>query len=152
MATLISRNPEQTQQLGEKWGATAAGGLVIGLSGALGAGKTQLVMGLARGLGIRERISSPTFTLVREYTSGRLPLYHLDLYRLETSEQIIGAGLEPYLTRPMGVTVVEWAERWFGGAGEPTRHPGNGLGRFRWVRISCESETERHIEYEDLGS
>ena len=113
MATFISHSPAETESLGETWGRSAAGGLVIGLSGDLGTGKTQLVKGLARGLGFTGRVSSPTFALVNIYEGGRLPLFHLDLYRLDTADQIIPAGLEEYL-QPCGVTVIEWAERWFG--------------------------------------
>src|ERR1700744_789767 len=110
---LISHSPLKTEALGETWGRAAKNGLVIGLSGDLGAGKTQLVKGLARGLGITARVPSPTFTLVNVYTGGRLTLFHLDLYRLETKEQILSAGIEEYL-KPDGVAVIEWAERWFG--------------------------------------
>src|SRR6185369_12914818 len=111
MATFISHSPAETEALGESWGRAVTRGLVIGLSGDLGAGKTQLVKGLARGLDITTRVHSPTFTLVNEYSGGRLRLFHLDLYRLETREQIIGVGLEEYL-QPEGVAVIEWAERW----------------------------------------
>ena len=110
MATFISHSPAETGSLGERWGRAAQRGLVIGLSGELGAGKTQLVKGLARGLGIAACVHSPTFTLVNEYDGGRLRLFHLDLYRLETPEQIAAAGLEEFL-RSDGVTVVEWAEK-----------------------------------------
>src|SRR5258708_33855667 len=106
MATYISHSPAETEALGETWGRAAESGLVIGLSGDLGAGKTQLVKGLARGLGITARVHSPTFTLVNQYTGGRLPLYHLDLYRLETPAQIVAAGLEEYLEKPDGVAAV----------------------------------------------
>ena len=112
MATLISHSPAETETLGAEWGRTAERGLVVGLTGELGAGKTQLVKGLARGLGIPTRVHSPTFALINEYAGGRLRLFHLDLYRLETPEQIRAAGLEEYL-RPDGVAVVEWAEKWF---------------------------------------
>src|SRR5208337_508923 len=113
MATNISRSPAETVALGESWGRAAASGLVIGLCGDLGAGKTQMVKGLARGLGIAARVHSPTFAIVNIYNGGRLTLFHLDLYRLDTREQIQAAGLEEYL-EPEGVTVIEWAERWFG--------------------------------------
>src|SRR6516225_3191356 len=113
MATYISHSPAETEALGETWGRVVESGLVIGLSGDLGAGKTQFVKGLARGLGITARVQSPSFALVNVYTGGRLTLFHLDLYRLDTREQIIGAGLEDYL-HPAGVTVIEWAERWLG--------------------------------------
>jgi tRNA threonylcarbamoyladenosine biosynthesis protein TsaE len=112
MATYISRSPAETAAIGEQWGREAQDGLVIGLSGDLGAGKTELVKGLARGLNIPERVHSPTFALVNIYKGGRLSLFHLDLYRLETPEKIIAAGLEEYL-QPAGVTVIEWIDRWF---------------------------------------
>src|ERR1043166_2837659 len=106
MPILITHSPAETEMLGERWGREAQTGWVIGLSGELGAGKTQLVKGLARGLGIVARVHSPTFTLVNEYGGGRLRLFHLDLYRLETREQIIAAGLEECL-QPAGVAGIE---------------------------------------------
>src|SRR5881394_1420161 len=107
MATSISHSPSETEALGEEWGRAARSGLIIGLSGDLGAGKTQLVKGLARGLGITMRVHSPTFALVNIYTGGRLTLFHLDLYRLESRAQFVAAGLEEYLD-PVGITVIEW--------------------------------------------
>jgi tRNA threonylcarbamoyladenosine biosynthesis protein TsaE len=143
MATFNSHNPAETLSLGESWGREATRGLVIALSGDLGAGKTQLVKGLARGLGVTGRVHSPTFTLVNEYTGGRLRLFHLDLYRLETPAQILSAGLDDYL-QPDGVAVIEWAERWTDcglrlGAG----------GSFRRVLIEVTGDNERRITYED---
>jgi tRNA threonylcarbamoyladenosine biosynthesis protein TsaE len=153
---------------------------VIGLCGDLGAGKTQLVKGLARGLGIAARVHSPTFALVNIYNGGRLTLYHLDLYRLDTREQILAAGLEEYL-KPEGVTVIEWAERWFGEVQSPepraVSHQSSVISpqspvtkhrlpitdnrsritdyqsppHFRLVQIEVLSETERRIIYEDPG-
>jgi tRNA threonylcarbamoyladenosine biosynthesis protein TsaE len=169
MATKISLSPAETEALGEAWGRDAKSGWVIGLVGDLGAGKTQLVKGLARGLGITARIHSPTFTLVNIYPGGRLTLFHLDLYRLDSPEQIIAAGLEEYLN-PDGVTVIEWAERWFRkkskvqslkskvgeqGKGEDasriTRHAPRTT-PLRWVQIETLSETTRQITYEDTGA
>jgi len=127
MATNISHSPADTAALGEQWGRVAQSGLVIGLSGDLGAGKTQFVKGLARGLGIAARVQSPTFALVNTYNGGRLTLFHLDLYRLDTREQIVAAGLEEYL-QPDGVTVIEWAERWLPEVRNPkseVRSPGS---------------------------
>jgi tRNA threonylcarbamoyladenosine biosynthesis protein TsaE len=144
MGTSISHSPGETEALGESRGRTAWRGLVLGLSGDLGAGKTQLVKGLARGLEITQRVHSPTFALVNIYTGGRLTLFHLDLYRLETREQILAAGLEEYLT-PDGVTVIEWAERWFGD--NPGKSP-----QVHWVKIETLGETERRITYEDIGA
>src|SRR6267142_309558 len=151
MATFISHSAADTEALGESWGRAAERGLVIGLSGDLGAGKTQLVKGLARGLGIGARVHSPTFTLVNEYSGGRSPLFHLDFYRLETREQIIGAGLEEYL-RPDGVAVIEWVERWFGKV-SGVRGQGSGVpARYRHAMIDVVDETRRRITYEDFGA
>ncbi len=149
MVTFTSHNADETAALGEEWGRAAQPGWVIGLSGDLGAGKTQLIKGFARGLGIAARIQSPTFALVNEHQDGRLPFAHIDLYRLDTPEQIIGAGLEEYFQRPDGITVVEWCERW-----PDFRHPSEaraGAGRFRRVHIEQTSNTERQIIYEDFG-
>ena len=145
MVTFISHSPSETESLGERWGREAPRGLVIGLSGDLGAGKTQLVKGIARGLGIVARVHSPTFTLVNEYDGGRLPLFHLDLYRLETPEQICSAALEEFL-RPDGVTVIEWAERLEDGRWKMED------GKVRKVTIEIVSKTERRIDYDDFGA
>ena len=151
MATSISHSPIETAALGETWGRTAQNGLVIALSGDLGAGKTQLVKGLAQGLGFTGRIHSPTFTLVNIYTGGRLTLFHLDLYRLETKDQILSAGLEEYL-QPDGVAVIEWAERWFGDVQSQKSKTQSFPRLFRWVNIETLNETKRRISYEDFGS
>jgi tRNA threonylcarbamoyladenosine biosynthesis protein TsaE len=151
MATLISHSVADTEALGEAWGRAARNGLVIGLSGDLGAGKTQLVKGIARGLGITGRVHSPTFTLVNVYTGGRLTLFHLDLYRLETREQILSAGIEEYL-RPEGVTVIEWAERLFGQVHSPQSTVHSLSGFVRRVNIETLTNDERRISYEDFGA
>ncbi len=150
MATFISHSPAQTERLGYDWGNTAVAGTVIALSGDLGAGKTQLVRGIALGLGSPVRVHSPTFALINEYSGGRLPLYHIDLYRLDAPEQIVAAGLEEFF-RPMGaVTVVEWAEKWFDRLASP--EPRNvGIKLLRRARIDIIGESHRRIEYEDLG-
>jgi tRNA threonylcarbamoyladenosine biosynthesis protein TsaE len=141
MATFISHSAEETAALGESWAKDARPGWIIGLSGDLGAGKTQLARGFARGLGSDARVHSPTFALINEYRGGRLPLFHLDLYRLANREQVIGASLETYLTRPDGVAIVEWIERWEEIAS----------GDYRAVRILLRSEHEREIQYEDFS-
>ena len=143
MATFISHSPAETESLGETFGRAASHGLVIALSGELGAGKTQLVKGLARGLGIMARVHSPTFTLVNQYAGGRLRLFHLDLYRLESSAQILSAGLEEFL-QPDGVAVVEWAERIY-----DLRFK---IYDLKKVQIEILSETERKIIYDDFGA
>jgi tRNA threonylcarbamoyladenosine biosynthesis protein TsaE len=151
MATFISHSATETESLGEAWGREARSGWVIGLSGDIGAGKTQLVKGLARGLGVTERVHSPTFALVNQYTTGRLPLFHLDLYRLETPEQIRSAGLEDFL-QPDGVTVVEWVERWATEVQSLKSNAQSSGVRFREARIESINENERRITYEDFGT
>lgn len=151
MAVFISHNPAETESLGDTWGREAQRGLVIGLSGDLGAGKTQLVKGLARGLGITAGVHSPTFTLVNIYAGGRLALFHLDLYRLESRAQIAAAGLEEYL-QPDGVAVIEWAEKWFGEVSGVECHVSVVPARFRRVGIEILGETERRITYENFGA
>jgi len=146
MATFISHSPAETEALGEKLGRTAVSGLVIALSGDLGAGKTQFVRGLARGLGCTGRVHSPTFTLVNEYSGGRCALFHLDLYRLETAAQLLSAGIDEYLA-PQGVAVIEWAERLVeSGIRLPTGP--------NWcpVHIEILSDTERKLTYDDSGN
>jgi tRNA threonylcarbamoyladenosine biosynthesis protein TsaE len=150
MATRISHNPEETMALGEEWGRAATNGLVIGVSGDLGAGKTQLAKGVARGLGVTSRVHSPTFTLVNQYEGGRLLLFHVDLYRLETPEQIIAAGLEEYF-HPDGVSVIEWPERWLGEGDNFRFQISDFKMNFRRVLIDVINETERRITYEDFG-
>jgi len=144
MATFISHSPADTEALGERFGRAARRGLVIALAGDLGAGKTQFVRGVARGLGCAGRVHSPTFTLVNEYGGGRLKCFHLDLYRLETPEQIFSAGIEEYLT-PDGVSVIEWAERLKAASGKRQADI-----KMVEVKIEITSETERKIIYDDL--
>lgn len=111
MVTLTSKSPEETSRIAANFARDAQPGLVFGLVGDLGAGKTQFVKGFAQGLGIAERVHSPTFTLVNEYRSGRIPCFHLDLYRLETPEQILAAGLEFYFRPEGAITLIEWFDR-----------------------------------------
>jgi tRNA threonylcarbamoyladenosine biosynthesis protein TsaE len=153
MKSIVANSPEETAALGEAWAREAAPGWTIALCGDLGMGKTQLVKGLARGLGITGRIASPTFALVNEHLGGRVPLFHLDLYRLDTRAQIAGAGLDEYFFTPRGVTVVEWAERWWGDPRQKEKSERQEFGgRLRWVNITAPSETRRRIEYEDFGA
>jgi len=147
MVTFISHSPKETEFLGFLWGSEVLHGSVIGLSGDLGAGKTVLAAGLARGLGVAGRIQSPTFALVNEYRDGRLPFFHLDLYRLTSRDDIITAGLEPYLFKPPGVAVVEWIDRWLKDGPWP---PAPGV-KLRRVEIKTAGEMDREIFYEDFG-
>lgn len=140
MATFISHSPMDTAALGEAWGKNAQAGWVVGLSGELGAGKTELVKGLAKGLGITVPVHSPTYALLHEYSGPRLTLFHLDFYRLETAEQIERAGLTDYF-HPQGVAVIEWIDRW---KGAPPPH-------FTRAHIEIVDEAVRRIVYEDSG-
>ena len=99
----------ETEALGERLAARQTGGEVIAYTGDLGAGKTAFTRGLARGLGITDRVTSPTFTIVNEYEGGRLPLFHFDMYRLSSSDELYDIGWEDYLARG-GVCAVEWSE------------------------------------------
>jgi tRNA threonylcarbamoyladenosine biosynthesis protein TsaE len=104
-----SESPEETQRAAAEIVADLEGGRVIALHGPLGSGKTVFVKGLARALGVTELVTSPSFSLVNEY-EGRIPLYHVDLYRLSGVTEVADLDLDAYLYGP-GVTVVEWAER-----------------------------------------
>jgi tRNA threonylcarbamoyladenosine biosynthesis protein TsaE len=148
--TFISHNPAETESLSESWAREARMGWVIGLSGDLGAGKTQLVKGFARGLGHAGKVQSPTFALINKYKAS-LPLFHIDLYRLETREQIIAAGLEEYFYQPKGVAIIEWIERWLPELQTPN-FKSQTSERFRLVKIEQLSENERRISYEDFGA
>jgi tRNA threonylcarbamoyladenosine biosynthesis protein TsaE len=103
-------SPEETEALGQRLGELAVPGMVIAYTGDLGAGKTAFTRGLAKGLGIRERVTSPTFTIVDEHLNGRLPLFHFDLYRLDCVDDLYDIGWEEYPARG-GVCAVEWSER-----------------------------------------
>jgi tRNA threonylcarbamoyladenosine biosynthesis protein TsaE len=134
MGLTILKSAEAAQAFGEGWAADLTGGEVFALYGVLGAGKTQLVKGLARGLGYRGDVTSPTFTLVHEYVGGRLPLYHIDLYRIADESAALQTGVEEYLPSN-GVTVIEWPETIASILPANTRH---------W-RIEIASLTERTI-------
>ena len=107
----ISTSEDETEAIGRELAATLSGGSCLALHGELGAGKTVFARGLARGLGIEEVVSSPTFTIVQEYLGNKLNLYHIDLYRLNNSQDAINFGLEDFLGDPSAVTVIEWPER-----------------------------------------
>ena len=104
-----SNSPLETEALGERLAAHLHPGDVIAYTGDLGAGKTAFTRGLARGLGVTDRVTSPTFTIVNEYEGGRLPLFHFDLYRMDSPEELFDIGWEEYLARG-GVCAVEWSE------------------------------------------
>ena len=105
----ITTGAQQTEELGLRLGQILTPGTVIAYTGDLGAGKTAFTRGLARGLEIPERVTSPTFTIVNEYDGGRLPLFHFDMYRLGSADELFHIGWEDYLARN-GVCAVEWSE------------------------------------------
>ena len=101
---------EETFRLGEMTGGKLKPGTVVCLDGDLGVGKTVFVKGVAKGLGIKEPVVSPTFTILQEYREGRIPLYHFDVYRIEDSEEMYEIGFDDYLYGD-GVCLIEWAKR-----------------------------------------
>ena len=105
----ITNSPEETEALGAALGKRLPAGTVIAYRGDLGAGKTAFTRGLARGLGCTEQVTSPTYTIVNEYLGGRLPLFHFDMYRLTSSDDLWDIGWEDYLDRS-GICAVEWSE------------------------------------------
>lgn len=105
----ITHSPEETEQIGEALAKSLQPGTILAYRGDLGAGKTAFTRGLARGLGCKETVTSPTYTIVNEYLGGRLPLFHFDMYRLASSDDLWDIGWEDYLDRE-GVCAVEWSE------------------------------------------
>ena len=105
----ITHSPEETEAIGEKLAQQLNPGTILAYRGDLGAGKTAFTRGLARGLGFREQVTSPTYTIVNEYLGGRLPLFHFDMYRLHSSDDLFDIGWDDYLERG-GICAVEWSE------------------------------------------
>ena len=128
-------SPEETIEFGRRLAAELRPGDVVALTGELGAGKTCLVRGIALGLGVMQAVTSPTFTIIHEYRGGKLPLYHVDLYRLDSMEQAVAIGIEEYF-RSEGVTVIEWAEKIEALLPEHTKR----------VRMAVVSDRARRIE------
>ncbi len=131
----ISNSPEETLRAGAEFAAQARVGDVFALSGDLGAGKTQFVKGFVRGLGSDAEVTSPTFTLIHEYTGGRCPVYHFDFYRLDSPAAALRLGLDEYLYGD-GVCLIEWADRF------PQVLPADAIA----ISITVRSESERIIE------
>ncbi len=141
MATITSHSPAETFELGRKVAATLRGGEVLALDGDLGAGKTHFVKGIAAGLGCDADVTSPTFTLIHEYTGGRLPLHHFDFYRLESEDEVLRLGLDDYLGTE-GVAAIEWAGKF------PALLPRAA----RWFRFRAGEGETREIEVADGGA
>lgn len=136
---LISHSPEDTRKTGTIIGELALSGDVLLLEGKLGAGKTCLTQGIALGLGIDDYVLSPTFVIMRELY-GRIPLYHIDLYRLDNIEESMDLGLDDYLYGD-GISVLEWAEKAI------SIMPRNRL----LIRIDYIGDTERRLRLEPSG-
>lgn len=109
MKEFVTKSAEETREWGKKISAFLMPNDVVSLVGPLGAGKTTLTQGIAEGLGVKDYVTSPTFIIINEH-QGRIPLYHIDLYRLEGPDSIIDLGIQEYFTKG-GVCLIEWAER-----------------------------------------
>ena len=107
--TFTTKSEEETMDIGRKMGLSLKPGDVIAMTGDLGAGKTHFTMGVAESLGVTEYVSSPTFTIVNEYTNGKIPLYHMDAYRLGDPDELLEIGFEEYVSAG-GVVIIEWAD------------------------------------------
>lgn len=130
----ISNSPEETAAAGAECARDANEGDVFALRGDLGAGKTQFVKGFVAGLGSSDPVTSPTFTLIHEYSGARLPVYHFDFYRIETADEVARLGFGEYLFGD-GVCIIEWADRF------PELLPAG----TRWISLEAQSETARAI-------
>jgi tRNA threonylcarbamoyladenosine biosynthesis protein TsaE len=135
MATFISDSAAETEALGHRVAAEIKSGSMLALKGGLGAGKTQFTKGLVAGLGSSAGVTSPTFTIVHEYSGGRLPVYHFDFFRLNDQENLSRLGLDDYFFGD-GVCVVEWPDRL------PELIPEHAL----WIRFEMESPDRRVIQ------
>ena len=132
----LTNSPAETEAVGEMLAKRLHPGTVLAYTGDLGAGKTAFTRGLARGLGYADPVTSPTYTIVNEYLGGRLPLFHFDMYRLGSAEELWDIGWEDYLERG-GVCAVEWSEN-------VTEAMENAI----WVRIEKTGEESRRITIE----
>ena len=132
----ITNSPEETERVGAALGKILTPGMVIAYRGDLGAGKTAFTRGLARGLGYDEPVTSPTYTIVNEYLGGRMPLFHFDMYRLASSDDLWDIGWEDYLERG-GICAVEWSE-----------NVDDAMENAIWVTIHKTGETSRRIVIE----
>ena len=130
----------ETRALGEELAARLQPGDVVVLEGELGAGKSELARGIAKGLGVTETVTSPSFTILNVYESGKLPLYHFDWYRLESSEELYELGMDEYLGGS-GIALVEW----------PAQCPDAVPEECLRIRITATGENSRRIETESCG-
>lgn len=138
MATFISNSPDETEAFGRRLVENLKPGDVLALIGDMGSGKTQFVQGLAAALGANTPATSPTFTLVHEYTGGRMPIFHFDFFRIEDRSSAERLGLDDYFFGD-GVSVIEWADRF------PDLIPETA----RWISLETKSETQRAITIQE---
>ena len=138
---VITKNAAETRELGKRLAEQLKAGDVVLLEGELGAGKSELARGIARGLEVSETVTSPSFTILNVYESGRIPLYHFDWYRLESSGELYELGMDEYLGGD-GIALVEWPGRC------PDAVPADCLK----IRITAEGENIRRIDAESTGS
>ena len=132
----ITNGPGETEALGAALGRVLPAGSVVAYRGGLGAGKTAFTRGLARGLGVTDSVTSPTYTIVNEYLSGKMPLFHFDMYRLKSADDLFDIGWDDYLERG-GVCAVEWSE-----------NVDEAMENAVWVHIERLDETCRRITIE----
>ena len=135
MATFISNSPAETEKFGRQFAKRLNAGSVLALKGELGSGKTQFVKGLAAGVGTTAVVTSPTFTIIHEYSGGRWPIYHFDFFRIEDRQSAVRLGLDEYFFDG-GVSVIEWADRF------PDLIPESA----QWISFEMKSENERAIK------
>jgi tRNA threonylcarbamoyladenosine biosynthesis protein TsaE len=134
VATFISNSPGETEAIGQRFAKNVDAACVLALKGELGSGKTQFVKGLVAGLGSVAEATSPTFTILHEYSGGRFPVYHFDFFRLEDRQSVARLGLDDYFFGD-GVSVIEWADRF------PEFIPGEA----HWILFEIKSENTRAI-------
>ena len=135
MVTFISNSPAETEKFGREFAKTLSAGSVLALKGELGSGKTQFVKGLAAGIGSAAAVTSPTFTIIHEYSGGRWLIYHFDFFRIEDRQSALRLGLDEYFFDD-GVSVIEWADRF------PDLIPDSA----QWISFEMKSENERAIK------
>jgi tRNA threonylcarbamoyladenosine biosynthesis protein TsaE len=135
VVTFISNSPAETEEFGRQFAKRLSAGSILALTGELGSGKTQFVKGLVAGVGTAAVVTSPTFTIVHEYSGGRWPIYHFDFFRIEDRQSAVRLGLDEYFFDD-GVSVIEWADRF------PDLIPQSA----QWISFEMKSENERTIE------
>jgi tRNA threonylcarbamoyladenosine biosynthesis protein TsaE len=135
VVAFISNSPAETEKFGREFAKKLSAGSVLALKGELGSGKTQFVKGLVAGIGSATAVTSPTFTIIHEYSGGRWPIYHFDFFRIEDRQSALRLGLDEYFFE-VGVSVIEWADRF------PDLIPESA----QWISFEMKSENERAIK------